>query len=57
MEENEIRLHSLFRPSEMVRVLKENGKVAEETKGIVLKFWEENRKGGAAGCADKCRES
>ncbi|RXH68584.1 hypothetical protein DVH24_030917 [Malus domestica] len=43
LEENVIQLHSLFRLSEMVSVLKKNGKVAEETEGIVLKFVEVNR--------------
>ncbi|CAN6706443.1 unnamed protein product [Malus baccata var. baccata] len=37
-------IECLFRLNEMVRVLKKNGKIAEETEGIVLKFLEENRK-------------
>ncbi|KAL6125308.1 hypothetical protein ACLB2K_073367 [Fragaria x ananassa] len=44
LEENGIRLHALFRLSEMVRVLKEKGKLAEETVGAVLRFLEENRR-------------
>ncbi|XP_050385220.1 uridine 5'-monophosphate synthase [Argentina anserina] len=44
LEQNGIRLHALFRLSEMVRVLKEKGKVAEETVAAVLRFLEENRR-------------
>ncbi|CAN6570094.1 unnamed protein product [Malus baccata var. baccata] len=51
MRRNEVKdygsakvIECLFRLNEMVRVLKKNGKIAEETEGIVLKFLEENRK-------------
>ncbi|KAH7536652.1 hypothetical protein FEM48_Zijuj03G0007300 [Ziziphus jujuba var. spinosa] len=44
LEENGIRLHALIRLSEMVRILRENGKLGEEMVDLVTRFLEANRK-------------
>ncbi|CAG7902764.1 unnamed protein product [Brassica rapa] len=44
LEENGIRLHSMIRLTDMVRVLREKGKIQEGVEASLIRFLEENRR-------------
>ena len=44
LEENGIRLHSMIRLTDMVRVLREKGKIDEGVEASLIRFLEENRR-------------
>lgn len=44
LEDSGIKLHAIIRLTDMIRILKEKGKLGDEMEGTVLKFLEENRK-------------
>ena len=44
LEENGIKLHSMIRLTDMVRVLREKGKIEEGVEANLIKFLEENRR-------------
>lgn len=55
LEENGIRLHSMIRLTDMVRVLKEKGKIEEGVEDNLLKFLAENGRVGVPSAVEKVK--
>ncbi|CAL0322719.1 unnamed protein product [Lupinus luteus] len=53
LEENGIKLHAIIKLTEMVKILRDHGKLDDEMVGTVLRFLEENRKVAAVGKVEK----
>jgi uridine monophosphate synthetase len=53
LEENGIKLHAIIKLSEMVKILRDHGRLDDEMVGVVTKFLDENRKVAALAKVEK----
>jgi len=54
LENNGIKLHAILKLTEMVKILREKGKLNEQMLGVVMRFLEENQKIAAMATRTKC---
>lgn len=53
LEENGIKLHAIIKLTEMVKILRDHGRLDDEMVGVVTKFLDENRKVAALAKVEK----